>query len=561
VRRIGRAEIAVATSLLAVYLATLAPGVTLWDSGEFLAAIHSLGIPHPPGTPLYILIANVWTKLFAPVVGFAYSVNVLSAACAAAAMALLANLFVRATGDRAGACAAALCAGAMSTLWSSATETEVYSSALLFACAIIWLGNTAGDTGDRRWLVLGAYVAGLGLALHLTALLTVPAALYLAFTYNRSSRTATRSSPRASVGIRGFRIVDIASPLIAFALGASVILFLLLRARNDPAVNQGNPSHVAALTDVLLRQQYKVAPLWPRQAPWFIQFGNLFEYADWQVALGLSPDPPPSWVRTPLTVVYGLLGILGAHQHRRLDRRSWRGLVILFVTATLGVLAYLNLKAGASYGAGFLPAGAPHEARERDYFFMLAFVCWGLWAGFGSVHAMRWLRSQLRLRAPEKPSFETSHVIVRSITNWLPFAGILMAAAPIALNWSAVNRRAEPGASEARHDGMRILGSAPANSVVLAHGDNETYPVWYLQEVEHVRDDVTLVVVPLLPAQWYRAELMRRGNLLTTDFVEKWRGSPETILALCEGAARRNRPIGDASYVAGDKFPAKCANP
>src|SRR5687767_771909 len=98
--RAHRAELATATTLLAVYLLTLAPSVTLWDSGEFLSAVHSLGIPHPPGTPLYILLANVWAKIWGPLVGFAYSVNMLSAVCTAVAFGFLANLFVRWTGDR-----------------------------------------------------------------------------------------------------------------------------------------------------------------------------------------------------------------------------------------------------------------------------------------------------------------------------------------------------------------------------------------------------------------------------------------------------------------------------
>jgi hypothetical protein len=50
----------VAVVLLFVYAATLAPGVTLWDSGEFNAALASLGIPHPPGTPLYVVLGHVW---------------------------------------------------------------------------------------------------------------------------------------------------------------------------------------------------------------------------------------------------------------------------------------------------------------------------------------------------------------------------------------------------------------------------------------------------------------------------------------------------------------------
>jgi len=185
-----RAEIAVFATLACVYIATLAPGVTLWDSGEFLSAIHSLGIPHPPGTPLYVLIGNVWAKMFSPVVGFAYSINLLSALCSAIACALMANLFVRWTGDRLAAYAAAVCAGATSSLWLSATETEVYSSGLLIGCLIFWIADRAGTTRERKWLILGAYVAGLGFALHLTALLTAPAAVYLAW-----SRKLLRNIP------------------------------------------------------------------------------------------------------------------------------------------------------------------------------------------------------------------------------------------------------------------------------------------------------------------------------------------------------------------------------
>jgi hypothetical protein len=64
---------------------------------------------------------------------------------------------------------------------------------------------------------------------------------------------------------------------------------------------------------------------------------------------------------------------------------------------------------------------------------------------------------------------------------------------------------------------------------VFAYGDNDTYPVWYAQQVEGDRLDVTTVTVPLFGAEWYRAELARRHKLLTNDYVTKWRGFGATM--------------------------------
>jgi hypothetical protein len=494
-----RLELAVFATLACVYVATLAPSVTLWDSGEFLSAIHSLGIPHPPGTPLYVLVANVWAKIFSPVVGFAYSINLLSAICSALAGALMANLFAHWTGDRLAAYAAAVCAGATSSIWLSATETEVYSSALLIGCLIFWIADRARISGERKWIILGAYVAGLGFALHLTALLTVPAALYLAW-----SRKVWRNTPALPV---------------AFLLGASAVLFMLVRAKHDPAINQGNPSTIPALIKVILRRQYAVAPVWPRQAPIYLQIGNIFEYADWQFARGLAPDAPPSWWRTPITVLYAALGIVGFFAHRTMDRRSWRAMALLLFVSSLGVIVYLNLKAGPSFGAGYLPANAPHEARERDYFFFFAFVCWGLWAGFGSIRLSRLVR----------PPMSTLAMV-------LPFA-------PALLNWAAADRRTNADEAKARVESGEMLSRVPPTGVVLARGDIDTYPLWYLQQAEGTRRDVTIVTVPLLGAEWYRAELARRYKLLDSTAVNHWLGTDSTVALLTKRSYDQNRPV------------------
>jgi hypothetical protein len=499
---------------------TLAPGVTLWDSGEFLAAIHSFGIPHPPGTPLYILIGKVWGMMLGSVFGFARSINLLSAVCTAFGCGILANLFAKWTGDGFAATAAGLAAGLMSTVWLNATETEVYAVALLFGCMILWAADRAGEDSDARWALLAAYLAGLGWSLHLMALLVVPSAILLVFStgdgyfavpVGRRYVDGRREAHSFAKLVRGSIIVTI--------IGMTCVVFMLIRARHDPAINQGNPATFGSLMDVILRRQYDVPSLWPRQAPFYLQLGNVFEYADWQFAKGLAPEAPPSWWRTPITVLYAVLGLLGFFAHRRADRRSWRALALLFVVSSLGVVIYLNLKAGPTFGEGLLPLNALHEARERDYFFFWAFICWGLWAGFGAITLSRGI----------KPPFGMLAMV-------LPFA-------PAFLNWTAVDRRTDQVEARSRLGEADMLSKVPPSGVFIALGDNDTYPLWYLQQVEGTRKDVTIVTVPLLAADWYRAELARRYKLLDSAMVERWSGSDSTLKFLTRRSYDQGRPV------------------
>jgi hypothetical protein len=508
---------------------TLAPGVTLWDSGEFLAAIHSLGIPHPPGTPLYVLIGKVWSLALGSLFGFARSINLLSAFCTAFACGIFTNLFTHWTEDGFAATAAGLTAGLMSTVWLNATETEVYAVAMLFGCMTLWAADRAGRNSDARWALLAAYLAGLSWSLHLSALLVVPSAILLVFT-TIDGYFAVPVGRRYVDGRREAHSFSklLRNAVIVALIGMTCVAFLVIRARHDPAINQGNPSSMTGLWDVLMRHQYDVAPLWPRQTPFYVQLGNVFEYADWQFAKGLAPDAPPSWWRTPVTVLYALLGICGCLMHRNADRRSWRALILLLLVSTFGVVIYLNLKPGPSFGHGFVSPTAPHEARERDYFFFWAFACWGLWAGFGAIRLSRLLMTPLNI-----------------VAMVAPFA-------PALLNWSAVDRRTDPVEIRARADEADMLTKVPPSGVLLAVGDNDTYPLWYLQQGEQTRRDVTVVTVPLLPAKWYRAELARRYKLLDSASVEQWLGRDSTIALIIRRSYDQNRPVIRSPFFALD---------
>ena len=551
--------------LLGAYVSTLAPGLTFWDAGEFIAAVHAFGIPHPPGTPLYIVIARAWSGLL-PAMNTATAVNLLSALATAVACVL--GGFVVMKSDRGdqrvertlvrgfipGLCAV-LAAGTMSTVWLNATEAEVYAPSLLLSALMLLAASRASRNDEPSWVILTAYLFALSSPLHLGALVAAPAAIVLASSHAGGFRAervlalgaaacaaaalslgspvlggaaavaliASAFLPAGHRGPRGWLAIGIAA-VVLVALSAQLVL--LARAVHDPAINQGNPATISSLLAAITREQYAVAPIWPRQAPLWMQFGNFLEYVDWQVALGLAPGVAPSPWRTPFTLLFIALGIRGARAHRERDRPTWRAFAVLLACATAGVILQLNLKAGPSFGYGILPDDAPHEPRERDYFFALAFWTWGLWAGVGAVAASADVGRRLRLRGALVPAL-----------------GLSLASLPLVLNWRAVDRSRLPDATLPRTFAIAILESAPPNAVLFTWGDNDTYPLWYAREVEGLRRDVTLVTVPLLPADWYRAEIARRTGLLDDRAAKSWAGQDATVRRIASTARAAGRPV------------------
>ncbi len=498
--------------------------MTFWDAGEFIAAAHGFGIPHPPGTPLYVALARAWTLATAPLLGFARAMNLLSALCTAIAGGLTAWLMARESRGRDavwGALASALCAGLMTTAWANATETEVYAVSLLHVAVLLAVAARAGDSvdgRDGRWVLCVAYLIALAPALHLSALVGAPAAIVLAardrhlrWSVDRLlllggvvvlSAAIGRMSPAlAAVGAlvmllsvparrqgrtaRRRVVAPAAGALALAALATTALLILLVRARHDPPLNQGNPHTLAALVDVVARRQYDVAGLLPRRAPVWLQLANVAQYVDWQIAMDWGRGVFTTPARVVTTLLFIALGFVGARAMRRDAARLADALSVLFVCGTLGVAAYLNLKAGASLGWGVLPDDAPHEARERDYFFVLGFWAWGCFVGYGALAVARRRR-------------------------WPPAMALAAAVVPLLGNWRSADRSRAPESTAARDVALGLLESAPPQAALFVSGDNDTYPLWYAQQVEGVRPDVLVVTTPLLSADWYADEIARR---------------------------------------------------
>ncbi len=548
--RPARAGLVTSATLLAVYGLTLAPGVTFWDAGELITAAETLSIPHPPGTPLWVLVARAWSD----VLGFlprAMATNLLAAASVSAATGIVATMIARWSGHVLPGIAAGLCAGAMSTVWLNATETEAYALALLLSALMLYAGDRAGATGSSGWLALTAYLFALAVPLHLSALVAAPAALVLAargangkyhwhtvallsaVLLGAAAVGTVATAPLLLAAVAVIASVTISPrPRAAFgliavaALALSVLLFLPIRAGHDPWLNSQNPTDWTALWELVGRRQYGEHPLWPRRSPVWAQLGMLAQYADWQVALGVTPGIVPSVPRVTASATFVALAVHGSRWHRAVHARSWLATLVLLVCGTLGIVAYMNFRAGPTFGHGLLPTSTEHEARERDYFFLLGFWCWGLWAGLGAL--------RLGMRLPRAGGI----------------AGLALAALPIVLNWRAVDRSREPEASLPARAATALLTSAPPRAVLITAGDNDTYPSWYAQSVERARTDVTVIVSPMLNARWYREEIARRYGLIRPD-VARHQGVGE-VVALKEiksRAAEQGRPFVLATSV------------
>ncbi len=570
------AALLVSLAVLTVYTLTLAPTVTFWDAGEFIAAAKVLGIPHPPGTPLFVIITHVWGTLL-PFGEFAWRTNLLSAVLSAGAAGfffLVAHESLRAlTAGRdegtarlirtGGAAAGALIGAFTFTNWQNSNETEVYGIATFTIAAICWLCHVwrarRGTPSASRILLLIVYLGGISMGNHLLALLVGPAVVMFLWATLRTEPSADPSERRvkwaqlavvagvwalligtglgsttltalglvcflaaaAFAGMSG-ALGFAAATLFIAAIGVTPYLYLFIRAAQDPILNEADPSTLEALLAVIRRAQYP--PRTPFDDPTelsgpgnpgrslsliSLQLQNYILYFHWQWGRLVSE----SALGKIVTLAFFSLGFYGSAAQRRSDRPSWWLLFTLFLVTGLGLVAYMNFKPGFSQGYALFPDFEDHEVRERDYFFVVSFVVWGVWAGMGLANVIRNLAS----RASPLP---------RPITS----AVLLGALVPLALNWQPASRKHGPDATLAADFAYDMLNTVPPYGILFTYGDNDTFPLWWAQEVEGIRQDVTIVCLALANTDWYIRQLRDNPirDLDAAALPEIWQGSPAT---------------------------------
>ncbi len=448
--------------VLAGYAITISPTVSFWDAGEFIATSYILGVPHPPGTPFYVLVGRVFSML--PLAGPALGINLMSAITGALATLFLYLITVKILVHwrgiprtrqemvvvyASGACAAL--AGAFSgSFWTNSIEAEVYSPSAFIMAFTVWLmirwSERYRDKGSRNSLVLIMYLLALSVGLHLGTVLVLPAFIVFALLIDW----------RLFTDLKFIMLV-----VVVGLLGLSNHLFLPVRSAINPAIDEANPEHWDAFKDCLLRKQYKPMTPFVRQAPWSFQFGMFWRYfrEQWTV-------PGRSW-----TGLLMLAGSAGAVVHFLKEKKTFILIGTLFLITSLGLVIYMNF--------------TDHEVRERDYFFSHGFFFFCIWIGVAFAYLT---------------DLATARRRPRWVSYVLPLALVAFTLSAFFVNFRTHDRSGDYNAYDYAYN---MLATVEEDGMIFTNGDNDTFPLWFIQEVKGFRKDVRVLNLSLLNTPWY----------------------------------------------------------
>ena len=448
--------------IFVVYLITISPTVSFWDSGEFIATSHILGVPHPPGTPFYVVLGRIFAMI--PGMESALGVNFMSAITGALACLFLYLITIKilllwrgrpeTLRDKvtlyASGASAALASAFAGSYWTNSIEAEVYSPAAFIMAFTVWLmlkwGETYKETGSRNYLLLICYLLALSVGLHLGTVLVLPSFILFALLLDWRIFTDVK-----------FLILVVFVGL----LGLSNHMFLPIRSALNPAIDEANPERWVAFKNCLLRKQYKPMNPFLRQAPWSFQFGMFWRYFKEQWSSGGM-----SW-----TVLLIIVGAAGSLVHFLKERKTFVLIGSLFLITSLGLIIYMNF--------------TDHEVRERDYFFAHGFFFFCIWIGIAYAYFMDKIRDWLQ---SDKLAYLGTAVL---------FAFVL---STIVVNFESHDRRGDYNAYDYAYN---LLSTVDREGMIFTNGDNDTFPLWFMQEVEGYRKDVRVLNLSLLNTPWY----------------------------------------------------------
>ena len=500
--------------VLALYAATLAPGTAMWDTSEYIAVARVLGLPHPPGNPMFVLVAHVAGLLPIPV-DYAVRINLLAAVASAGSAALwflcgesmLRDVVPERRWRLLAASVGALLGATAFTVWNQSVVNEKVYTVSLFGLAlgswllVRWLAVTGADARAGRradaLLMTIVYLAGVAYTVHPAGLLTAPAVALAVLV--RRPRTLLRWKFLLVLGAL------LLAGLTPFAVEP-------IRSAHAPPINEGLPTACEGgrpeigctlsaetwrrLSANIEREQYGGHPVLERQAPFGAQLGMFWQYFRWQWLRDGGARVP--FAQQAIAMAMLALGLAGLVVLRRHDRAAWWYFAPLAFTLTLALVFYLNFKYGFSQAPEITDLDL-HEVRERDYFYLWSFSLWGMLAGIGIVGGWRALARAAGAGGAGGAA---------SRFAWGRTAPVLLLAAlPLLVNWRDASHA---GQQFTRAWAADLLDSVEPYAVLVTNGDNDSFPLWYAQQVEGRRRDVTVLLTPYLGLPWYAREMLKQ---------------------------------------------------
>ncbi|HET7088429.1 MAG TPA: DUF2723 domain-containing protein [Anaerolineae bacterium] len=444
-------DVALLFAAFLLYTLTLTPSLLPADSGEFQLVAWKLGIAHPPGYPLYIVVGHLFSRFFASP---AFALNVLSAILASITLVLVSRAVRAATGSTLGGLAAAVILATATTFWAQATTANIRMPTALFTAACVYVlvmhqqavaeaRNTAAAAPPRlragspdRYLILFALLFSLGLSHHVS--LIFPGIFFVTFVLLVDPSIFRQ--PRRWI-----------RPGIAFLLGLLPLLYLPARGLAGGTLANGESGAELAQPDRFL--DYVLARGFEGDFFYFVT--ERPDLLDDRLAL------LPTLFDFQFNLGALMLGLLGAVV---LARRNWRLLVMLLggiAAHTFVTLAY--------------------RAPQTVEYLMPAYVLFAILIGcsVGQV-----LTTETRTLGAQRFSLWFNLVL---------FVMALIAGLARGLDnlpsydWLSRN-------GDTRAYAESLLEDAPPDAIILSnwHWAN---PMWYLQQVERLRADVDVVYV------------------------------------------------------------------
>ena len=280
-------------------------------------------------------------------------------------------------------------------------------------------------------------------------------------------------------------------------LGMSVHAFIPIRSALNPSIDENNPSRdwytfVKYLDRKQYGQQSMTERMFERRGAWANQFGRHANMGFWSYFEDQYSKPGITFLP------FLLLGLLGLYVAIKKRIEVGLPLLALLLVCSAGLILYMNFADGTKFN--IRTGDAYLEVRNRDYFFTPAFVFFGIAMGMGVSAIMKAIRDFL---ARSNPSLQQVGVYAASVLVLLPgFA--------FAHNYHACDRSDN---YLPYHYAANLLDSCEENAILFTSGDNDTFPLWCIQEVYKYRTDIRTVNLSLLNTDWYVYQMKNKFNV------------------------------------------------